>query len=275
LSAPLRQAGAYEGLKSAITYVIPLDRYVILSLDLETETFRQGTSGFSYDPDLIVANNPRQTYAGSITVEVVRTGTTQIVNSDDPRVASGEMPLSQMVFEQGYRSLMAVPLRFEREIIGTFVCSRRDGVYLEEDILVGERIGSLLAGALTTFGIITERDRALAARSEIEKRHSAVLEAEANIGRVLSSPSGRARGVEALRTKITRVIATDRILITALDLETETCSREFDQFLDDFEVKLVNNIGKSYFVTCCNFPGSPYQRSQRSWLTNSSRAVST
>ena len=271
----MRQAGAYEGLKSAITYVIPLDRYVILSLDLETETFRQGTSGFSYDPDLIVANNPRQTYAGSITVEVVRTGTTQIVNSDDPRVASGEMPLSQMVFEQGYRSLMAVPLRFEREIIGTFVCSRRDGVYLEEDILVGERIGSLLAGALTTFGIITERDRALAARSEIEKRHSAVLEAEANIGRVLSSPSGRARGVEALRTKITRVIATDRILITALDLETETCSREFDQFLDDFEVKLVNNIGKSYFVTCCNFPGSPYQRSQRSWLTNSSRAVST
>jgi len=249
LSAPLDKSGASEDLTMELVKIIPLDRHVILSVDLEAETFTQEFSEFVYHPDMIVANNPGQTYVGSITGEVIRTKVAQSINSDDPRLASGDMPITKMVFDQGYTSLVVVPLEFESRIIGTFACARKSGEFREEDVFAASRIGTLLAGALATFRITEERDRAWAARSEIEKRHSAVLEAEANIGRVLSSPLSRARGIEALRTEITRVIATDRILITSIDMEAGTFSQEFDHFLDFSELKLANNIGKSYSGT--------------------------
>ena len=246
LSAPLRKACVSEALKSAISGVIPLEKYVILSLDLEAETFRQDNNAFSYDPALIVANNPGQTYVGSITGEAVRTGTTQIINSDDPRIISGEMPLSQMVFEQGYQSLMAVPLRFEGEIIGTFICSRRDGVYLKEDVVVGERIGSLLAGALATFEIISERDRARLERAESETRYRAILEAEVNIGRLLSSPVTGSSGFNSLRMEFAKIIPLDRYVILRVDTEAETFSQESIDFLYDPSLILANNPGQTY-----------------------------
>ena len=181
LSAPSNMPGASQALTMELSKIISLDRHVILSVDLETETFTQEFSEFVYDPEVIVANNPGQTYLGSITGEVIRTGAGQVINSDDPRLASGKIPLSKMVFEQGYRSLMAVPLRFEGEIIGTFICSRRDGVYSEGDIVVGERIGTLLAGALATVKITNERNQAQLALTEADRRLRQIAD---NIGGV-------------------------------------------------------------------------------------------
>ena len=59
---------------------------------------------------------------------------------------------------------MAVPLVFEGKIIGTLILSsRREKAYGDKDLAIADRIGNLLAGALATFKITAERDRAQSA----------------------------------------------------------------------------------------------------------------
>ena len=76
-------------------------------------------------------------------------------------MVSGQLPIAQEKFDLGYRTMMAVPLVFEEIIIGTLILlSRREREYSDEDMAIAVRIGNLLAGALATFKITTERDRA-------------------------------------------------------------------------------------------------------------------
>ncbi|PKB72022.1 MAG: hypothetical protein BZY87_02465 [SAR202 cluster bacterium Io17-Chloro-G6] len=171
LSSPIAKSDAIETIKSELANIVPLDRLVILNVDIEAETFSQDFNEFLYNTKLLVANNPGQTYAGSITEEVIRSGCGQIINSDDPRLATGQLPLSQLVFEnKGYQSMMVVPLEFEGITIGVLLSSRYEGQYCDEDVATAERIGHLLSGALATFKITSERNRAQLALLESESR---------------------------------------------------------------------------------------------------------
>ncbi len=170
LSSPMAGADALAALKSALANIIPLDRLGFTAVDLESETFSHGFNEFLHDPEFQFAKNPGQPYAGSITGEVIRSRKGQIINFDDPRLVSGQLPISKLVFEQGYRSAMAVPLVFEETIIGTLVFTRFEGEYSNEDMVTADRIGNLLAGALATFKITLERNRAQLALSESEMR---------------------------------------------------------------------------------------------------------
>lgn len=162
MSSPLKRPGASEDLISEIANLISLDLLVIAAVDLETETFTSDFIEFLSDPRLMVLDSHGRPYAGSITAEVVKHGTGQIIDFDDRRLVSGHLPRAQVMFELGYKTMMAVPLVFERKITGTLILlSRREKEYTSEDMAVADRIGNLLAGALATFKIITERDRAI------------------------------------------------------------------------------------------------------------------
>ena len=121
LSVPLSRPGASEAMISEIANVISLDHVVIVAVDLDTETFSPDFTEFLHDPRLMVVGNYGKLYAGSITAEVVKHGTGQIINSDDPRLVSGSLPIVQEMFGRGYRTMMAVPLVFEGNIIGTLI----------------------------------------------------------------------------------------------------------------------------------------------------------
>ncbi len=169
-SSPMAEADALAALKPELAKIIHLDRIIFSAVDLESETFSQGFNGFLDDPGLVTADNPAQPYAGSISAEVIRSGKGQILNSDDPRLASGQLSHAKLAFEQGYRSIMAVPLVFEGKINGTLGFARVDGEYNQEDMATADRIGNLLAGAIATFKITAERDRAQSALSESDGR---------------------------------------------------------------------------------------------------------
>jgi transcriptional regulator with GAF, ATPase, and Fis domain len=217
-----------------------------MSVDLKAETFSQEFNEIFNNLDEMVASIVGQPYSGSITAEVIRTGAGQIVNSDDDRISSGELPLAQIVIDHGYSSILAVPLEFEGTINGTVVCSRLDGQYCEEDLITAGRISALLAGGLATFKIAAERDRAQLARSESEARGRIILEAEAAIGRILSVPLSRPGASEALISEIANVISLDHVVIVAVDLDTETFSPDFTEFLHDPRLMVVGNYGKLY-----------------------------
>lgn len=171
LSAPLSRPGASEALISEIANIISLDHIVIAAVDIETEIYTTDFIEFLHDPRLMLLNITGNPYAGSITGEVVRCGTGQIIYSDDPRLVSGQLPRAKRMFDQGYKTMMAAPLVFEGKIIGTLVLlSRREKEYGEKDLAIADRIGNLLAGALATFKITAERDRAQSALSESDGR---------------------------------------------------------------------------------------------------------
>ena len=247
LSAPLNTPGASELLISEIANIIPLDHVVVAGIDIETETFTQDFVEFLHDPGLMLMKNSGEPYAGSITSEVVSCGTGQIINSDDSRLVSGQLPRAKMMFDQGYRTMMATPLVFEEKIIGTLILlSRREREYSEGDLTFADRIGTLLAGSLARHKITAERDRAQSAQSKGEARHRAVLEAEASIGRILSSPSERTGASETLLSEIANVISLDRVVIVGVDTETETFSPDFVEFLHEPRLMVVDNYGKPY-----------------------------
>jgi len=246
LSSPLAGADALAVLKSELSEIIHLDRLVFTAIDIESETFSLVSNDFLYDPELAVSPIPGRPYVGSVTALTVQSGTGQIIHSDDPRLSSGELPLTQPMFQQGYLSMMAVPLVFDAVVVGTLHFYRFDGNYDNEDLETAGRIGNLLAGSLARHKITAERDRAQLAQSKGEARHRAVLEAEASIGRILSSPSERTGASETLLSEIANVISLDRVVIVGVDTETETFSPDFVEFLHEPRLMVVDNYGKPY-----------------------------
>ncbi|MCH9018253.1 MAG: response regulator [Chloroflexi bacterium] len=86
-------------------------------------------------------------------------------------MVSGSLPIVQEMFDLGYRTMMAVPLVFEGNIIGTLILlSLRERQYSDYDMAMADRIGNMLSGALATFKLATERDRAQLALSESDTR---------------------------------------------------------------------------------------------------------
>ncbi len=170
LISSIARSNAFETVKSELSNIIPVDQLVLTSVDLEAETFCQDFTEFLNNPELVAPDDPAQSYAGSIIGEVIRSGHGQIIDSDDPRLAAGQLPLSQQVFDQGYRSTMAVPLKFEDLIIGTAHFSRFDGEYCDDDMATAERMGIFLAGALATFKLTAERNRAQSALTDCDSR---------------------------------------------------------------------------------------------------------
>ena len=164
------RSGAAKTLESEFAKIISLDRLVITAIDQETETYGHDFHDFLRGFDLGVNTNVGAPYSGSITSEVVRTGKSEIVNSDDPRLGVSKFPLTEAAFAQGYRSIIYVPLSYEEQIIGIMGISTRDAEYNLEDLAVADRIAALLAGALATFKITSERDRAQAALVESDGR---------------------------------------------------------------------------------------------------------
>lgn len=183
LSSPLGGVEYFEALKSALATIIPLDRVVLAAVDVETGQYSQGFNEFLSNPESLAVSNFVGSYKGTITSEVVKSGVTQILNADDPRLESGQFPRAMPLFDRGYRSLLATPMSFENTIIGTIVFARLDGEYDHEDAEVANRIGSLLAGALATFKITEERNRALLALSESEGRFRQIAD---TVGSVFS-----------------------------------------------------------------------------------------
>lgn len=173
LSTPQGLRHAVESLESELGKILTLDHVVLTAVDLESETFTQEFEPFLNSDSLFEGiERPRagMAYAGSITSEVIRSGNGLILNRVDPRVVSGQFHRARAIFEKGYKSMMAAPLVFENKTMGAIVFTRKSGVYGAEDIPVAERIAKLLAGALETFRITSERNQALLALSESEGR---------------------------------------------------------------------------------------------------------
>ncbi len=246
LSSPMARAEGNETLKTEISRIIAADRILITSIDIKNEKFSQDFDDFLDHTELRLANSIGKSYAGTMTEEVVRTGKGQLLHHDDPLLESGHYALTKIAFSRGPQSIMVVPLRFEEEIIGVLGLFNSEAKYLDEELATADRIANILAGALANFKIANERDRAQSAREESERLNRIILEAEANIGRILSSPLGFPGSSEALRLELAKIIPLDRYVILSVNPETQTFSQDFSEFVYGPSLIVANNPEQSY-----------------------------
>lgn len=81
----------------------------------------------------------------------------------------------------------------------------------------------------------SERNNAQLATMESEVGHRSALEMEAAVGRILISPMGAIDGRGSLKSEIAKVINLDRVLISSINLENETWTGDFSEFLNQSE----------------------------------------
>lgn len=111
--------------------------------------------------------------------------------------------------DDGFRSLLSAPLRWNGKVIGILnIRSRNDSAYSDESLKLAEQIATLLASV-----VARSRSRTTAAEATDQRT---VL---AGIGRLVGSAPDIRRVFESLATQIDRLIPIDRLAFTSVGPE--------------------------------------------------------
>lgn len=104
----------------------------------------------------------------------VRSGQIQV--AEDIATAAGRSPLRLRALEFGYRSNVALPLKIDREVIGTLnIYSAEAGVFGEEELgLLAELAADLSFGIVTVRGRAAQRESALKLERALEDTIQAI-----------------------------------------------------------------------------------------------------
>ena len=135
-----------------------------------------------------------------------------------------------------FRSLIAVPLVSSSKVIGTltFWCLRSDA-YTHKELAMAEQVADQIAGVIANDKINTERlltEKALRRSEEQAKILAHENALIAKIGRVISSSSNIDDVYDLFAVEVFALIPFDRIVIAAVDRETDTFQSTFVRGLE-------------------------------------------
>jgi PAS domain S-box-containing protein len=107
---------------------------------------------------------------GSVAEEVVRTNSGLIVHLEDKHELQARFPTLLPVFEEGFRSVMAVPLISKDQVIGTMhFRSAKPKAYSDRDLRLAENIAFQIAGAIANAQLYADLKRVEEALRERER----------------------------------------------------------------------------------------------------------
>ena len=102
---------------------------------------------------------------GTIMEDAIRTRRAIIIQSEDPRGLVEKFPSLLVSAQAGIRSVMFVPLISRDEVIGNLLMrSQRPDAYNEQDLLLAEKIGMQISGAIANaqlFNDLSETEKVL------------------------------------------------------------------------------------------------------------------
>ncbi|MFQ5841835.1 MAG: PAS domain S-box protein, partial [Thermodesulfobacteriota bacterium] len=159
ISSTLEVDKVYELFVEEVCKVIPLDRIAINIIHPENGTFAIAyTAGKNVAGRRVGDVAP---LAGSLTDKVARTRSALPIQMDDGEEVVGRFPGLTPFFEAGFRSIMAVALISNDEVIGTLhFQSEKPKAYGKGDVNLAQSIGSQIAGAIANARLYAERMRA-------------------------------------------------------------------------------------------------------------------
>jgi len=213
---------AYELFAEEVSKILPFDRISINIIYPEKGTF---STAYVHGTD-VAGRRSKDTIplAGSATEEVMRTRSNLLIQADDIDKVAKRLPQLLPTFQAGLRSLLAVPLISNDQVMGTLhVRSLKPKAYTEADVKLAESIGSQISGAIANARLYEETKQA----EEALKCLADEREGVAKIGRIISSTLEIEKVYELFAEEVRKIIPFDRISINIIHPETSTFSNAY------------------------------------------------
>jgi len=155
ISSTLEIDEVYEHFAEEVRKVIPFDRIGINIIYPEKDTYIVAyVTGRDVEARKAGDGVP---LAGSLTEEVMRVRSSQLIQTDDKDEVAGRNPRLLPIFHAGLRSFMAVPLISKDQVIGVLhLQSAKLKAYSEADVNLAESIVSQIAGAIANAQLYQE-----------------------------------------------------------------------------------------------------------------------
>jgi two-component system cell cycle sensor histidine kinase/response regulator CckA len=172
ISSTLNIEEVYERFAEEVRKLIPFDRIVINTIDIEKGTVINVYMAGKGITDRKV--NEIYPLEGSGNAEMVRIKSTLLIQTEDFNEYKDRFPMLLSTFQAGFRSIMNVPLFSKGQIIGGLLLrSYKPYAYTDRDVKLAEKIGDQIAGAIANAQLFNERKQAEEALrvSETRFRH--------------------------------------------------------------------------------------------------------
>jgi PAS domain S-box-containing protein len=158
ISSTLDIEEIYERFADEARKLIPFDHIAITTIDRE-----KGTLHIAYVSGYVVPGRGRTeviSLAGSLTEEVARTRSIQLIQTEDAEEVTARFPKLLPFWQHGFRSFMAVPLISNDQVVGVLcLYSIRSKAYKEADSNLAEQIAAQIAGAIANTQLFADRKR--------------------------------------------------------------------------------------------------------------------
>ena len=159
ISSTLNIEEVYELFAKEMGKLIPFDRIVIGIINIEKNTtFNVYMAGKGIADRKVGTIYPLK---GSGNFEMVRTKSSLLIQTEDFDEYKDRFPMLLSTFQSGFRSIMNVPLFSKGEIIGALLLrSFKPYAYTDRDVMLAERVGFQISGAIENSQLFAERKKA-------------------------------------------------------------------------------------------------------------------
>ena len=215
VDSTLNIADVYEQFVEETHRLIQSDRTSVNVIDLESGTYQDAYLAGSDVPQRVTGQ--QMELEGSLTGTVVQLRRAVLVQTEDRAKIAAMSPGLLAGFDSGFRSMLAVPLISNDEVIGTLhFRSFQPDAYSEAQRLLSERIGSQIAGALANTRLHGALQR------EAQERDTL-----ARIGRIVSSSLDIDEVYHSFVEEVRTLIPFDRIAIVTVNFEDQTMTHDY------------------------------------------------
>lgn len=209
----------YEGFCAQVRSLVPFERLVINSVDAEAGTmttlYQSGMNVPEWAPGIV------RSVAGSPTEWVANSRRGLLLTPDDGAETQRRFPNQDPSVASGLRWLVAAPLIYNNEVIGTLhFRSNRDAAYSEYSVGIAERVASQIAGAIAISMLYAKQRETSAALAESVREEHRLADENAlfaEIGRIVASSLDIDDVYEDFVAQVQKLITFDRISISLLN----------------------------------------------------------
>jgi PAS domain S-box-containing protein len=215
ISSSLNIGDVLQMLGEQIKKLIPFDRFSLNLVDYEIQTTSPMWSMGTPIPGR--GTSDQIPISGSLSGEVVLTGSPVMVDVETEAEVESRFPLLIPAFEAGLRSFLSVPLTHRSHIIGVMqLRTKEHGVYSQRHLELAERISNQIAGAIANSQLYVEHQR-LAEENTVM----------AEIGRIVGSSLDSSGVYERPYEEMRKLVPFDRISTSLADLERGTLTNNY------------------------------------------------
>ena len=159
----------YDRIAAEIRKLIPFDNLIFNLCDARQEMLHVAyVSGLDIPGRMVGDVFPMQ---GTLAEEVIQTRKGVLAQSENPEDLVEKFPRLIVIVRAGIRSVMSVPLISMDKVIGNLVMrSKKPVAFTEQDLLLAEKIGIQIAGAIANaelFNNLSKTEKALRESNEL------------------------------------------------------------------------------------------------------------